>query len=313
MQNFVATMILVLVILVGVYFIARNPSMRSGSSYSRSTTSAAPRSSGVNPDRVQEEVKEEIAEEVEETSISDYIKEAMAQPYTYQDVADFNALLDYDIDWEEPPAPTQSLKAAMQAAEQEVQNAVKETLHPKTLEEWRAEGEKKYAMYPRNEEVEIRLASGHGGTTPTVKGILKESTSTERIGIGIRTIAKQDLPDDEVARLFPIEHAKMVETFARKQMVLQENGTNTELAKQRRLKYPQAFKAAGYVPNIVLKGASMENPDPRFWIDPASLVNLLEQRRLQVAYEKELPKRMKRAMLSRGYVYRNDKWVPQGP
>ena len=218
-----------------------------------------------------------------EERVCELIGQAVKAGLIVPEVGDFRQL--QGIEWKVPMAePTQTLKEVVAASEAAVQAEFDRRMPPAEreakLEKIRQEAEEHFAIYPLGAKVTLKRRKGRG-TQTEVTGALSE-IGKDRVRVGTHFILRADIDEDEQARLFQDVHERRV-----KQRVQQRTG-----AWQQELHYirqdaedavlTDAFRKAGYAPNILVPGAKKDKAKPERWISQAELLAQLR------AYEDEL-------------------------
>ena len=220
--------------------------------------------------------------------LCDMIGQAVEAGLVVPGVGDFRQL--QGVEWKAPIAePKQTLKEVVSASEAAVQAEFDRRVPPSERKakaaQIREEAEAHFAMYPRGAKVTLKRRKGRG-TQTEVTGPLSD-IGPDRVRVGSHFIRREDIDEDEQARLFKDVHDRRVQ-----QRVQQKTG-----AWMQELHYvrqdaadavlPDAFRKAGYAPNILVPGAKMDKAKPERWISQAELLAQLR------AYTDELAAALK--------------------
>ena len=215
--------------------------------------------------------------------LCDLIGQAVKAGLIVPEVGDFRQL--QGIEWKAPIAePTQTLKEVVAANEAAVQAEFDRRLPPAEREakvaKIRAEAEEHYAIYPLGTKMTLKRRKGRG-TQTELTGPLSE-IGKDRVRIGSHFILRADIDEDEQARLFKDVHDRKVQQRAQVRIGAWQQELHYLRQDAEDAVLPDAFRKAGYAPNILVPGAKMDKAKPERWISQAELLAQLR------AYAEEL-------------------------
>lgn len=196
------------------------------------------------------------------------------------------------------PTPRSTPLQVKEKVNAQVAEALDKKFPAEMINRLREETVAQYALVKKGDTVEFIINKG-AGVNPVAKGVFFGKTDSGRIKIGATTYHPDEFTSEDLAKIDPEAHEKMVELVYRRKLVLAKDNRHLLGQKLFAAQLAEAMKKAGYA----------QTKDGK-WISMRALVKKRLNEKAAVQAKKIEPDVRERMFKANGFVIKDGEWKP---